>query len=281
MRRAEPAAPLRCVAPAGPGDAEPLRTTSRPAECTQYHPWFSLPSYFRSGRTFIRSPPGGRSAAFLRRKGCLKHAQLSCRANSPTMFRTIGATRAAGLSRAWRARAPRRATGSARPAANGRASRHGKSIIRRHDEQPIPRPRRHRGRPRVRRTVRGPGRRRCDGPARPRRHARRIHGRPARRCAAPLRRLGDRRRAVLRHVRDLPRQHDRLRVAERIWAEPAKHRFQAAAGLGIHRDVRRRDVSRQPCRPHRAAQGVPVDARLVQRVFADRRVLRERRHAGS
>ncbi|RQZ40173.1 hypothetical protein DIE16_09345 [Burkholderia sp. Bp9090] len=50
----------------------------------------------------------------------MKHPQLSRRANSPTMFRTIGAARASGLSRALRARAPRRATGPVMPAANSR-----------------------------------------------------------------------------------------------------------------------------------------------------------------
>ncbi|WP_143331682.1 hypothetical protein [Burkholderia sp. IDO3] len=60
-------------------------------------PWFSLPRRSPAGRARIRRPPGGRFAAFLRRKGCLRHPQLSRRANSPTMFRTIGAARASGL----------------------------------------------------------------------------------------------------------------------------------------------------------------------------------------
>ncbi|RQU34387.1 hypothetical protein DF146_12755 [Burkholderia cenocepacia] len=72
----------------------------------------------------------------------MKHPQLSRAADLPTMCRTIGA---AGMTGACTSPAmPAVASRGRRvtPVANGRAPRPGISIIRRHDEQPIPRPRR-------------------------------------------------------------------------------------------------------------------------------------------
>ncbi|AZQ51168.1 hypothetical protein D5R55_09215 [Burkholderia cenocepacia] len=72
----------------------------------------------------------------------MRHPQLSRAADLPTMCRTIGAARmaGAGASPAMPVVAPRGRCVT--PVANGQSPRHRISIIRRHDEQPIPRPRR-------------------------------------------------------------------------------------------------------------------------------------------
>ncbi|OXI34721.1 hypothetical protein CFB89_08320 [Burkholderia sp. AU16741] len=91
-----------------------------------------------------------RALPFLLGKGGLRHPQLSRAADLPTMYRTIGATRMAGAcaSPAMPVVAPRGRPVT--PVANGESPQHRISIIRRHHEQPIPRPRRPRGRTRVR-----------------------------------------------------------------------------------------------------------------------------------
>ena len=102
----------------------------------------------------------------------------------------------------------------------------------------------------------GGGHRRADGPA---------PGHPA----APSSGRRHRARPVLRPLRDLPCRRAQQRAGQPVQAGQGRGR--AAAGVGVHRDVRRRHRARPDRRPAGQAARLPAQPRHLLDVLAARR----------